>query len=395
MDTGAAGSAYFTGNAHDAYIASTPTTLGPLQLTAGRRRYPWSEVDDHWNLGLWQPRLRWDYLRQEQLGLTGFFADLEFDHGGDTSVRLIALATPFLIPELGNGTTEPVDGKFTTPNNRWQSTPSATAIYQGERTPLYYAVAPYKISDIVLNPGAAVRLSIEQRREGPYVGTAYAYKPMNQIQLGYDGNLSLYKQTGIDVPIKLNPYVYYHHLMGVDGGYRDRSFRAWSSILFESPDRPSIPDSVTYQSSREAFVLSGGIDKEFFGEGLDALRVGGSYLRVIAGNDQDRGPLAKSGVTNFENRYPFAGAFSVSASSPFPGFRGRTLSISSGLIYDHVTTAAILNVQLRSSPIGRLSLVIGADVLGNDAPITDTSTSNWTLKYRNNDRVYGGIHYVF
>src|SRR5690606_33789215 len=54
-----------------------PRQLAPgIDLTIGRQKRVWSELDQEFNLGVWQPQLRWDYLAPIQQGLTGVFFDI-------------------------------------------------------------------------------------------------------------------------------------------------------------------------------------------------------------------------------------------------------------------------------------------------------------------------------
>ena len=43
------------------------------QIIFGRRLHLWSEAEEEWNLGIFQPQFRWNPIRPSQQGLTGLF----------------------------------------------------------------------------------------------------------------------------------------------------------------------------------------------------------------------------------------------------------------------------------------------------------------------------------
>ena len=77
----------------DTYIASSPS-LGKQQATLGRRRFEWSNADQFWGLGMWQPRFLWDTFRPETDGLTGAFYTYESQQW-----KFLAFASPMTIPD--------------------------------------------------------------------------------------------------------------------------------------------------------------------------------------------------------------------------------------------------------------------------------------------------------
>src|SRR5690606_14688182 len=83
-----------------------------VQVTIGRQRRNWSQLDQRIGLGIWQPQLRWDFLNPIQQGLTGAFFDMDVE-----PLHVTLFASPVFLPDQGPHF-RLKNGRFESPN-RW------------------------------------------------------------------------------------------------------------------------------------------------------------------------------------------------------------------------------------------------------------------------------------
>ena len=159
---------------------------GRSQVEGGRKLEFWSQADDDWDLGLWQPQAKMDPLRLEDQGLTGVFYK---QRTGRT--EFLAFASPLFIPSMGPDVQE--KGGSLVSNSRWYRTPSSTFPLFDKRTPIVYSLDIPNYWKLVNNPGAGMRFRY-QEEEGFWSSVNYGYKPINSILLEYKKNLFLPEQ---------------------------------------------------------------------------------------------------------------------------------------------------------------------------------------------------------
>ncbi len=106
-----------------------PKRLAPgFSMAVGRQKRHWSRLDEEFNLGIWQPQLRWDYLNPTQEGLTGLFFDLKVSE----SWKVTFFTSPLNIPDQGPQF-KLREGQFES-SNRWFVQPqSRLQLFNGTR----------------------------------------------------------------------------------------------------------------------------------------------------------------------------------------------------------------------------------------------------------------------
>ena len=111
----------------------------PVRLTVGRKKRTWSKLDEEFHLGLWQPELRWDYLKPEQQGLLGVYLDFRFS----SQVHLVLFTSSLNLPDQGPQY-QLKNGQFYS-SNRWFQQPSGLfRLFNGtsyaSEVPLYFEI---------------------------------------------------------------------------------------------------------------------------------------------------------------------------------------------------------------------------------------------------------------
>ncbi len=350
-----------------------------LELEIGRAREEWSQSDRRFNLGIWEPLYRSDYVRPWTAGLSGLFVRWKGE-----GVSVTAFASPMFVPERGS----PIEasGGSLRSQSPWFVSPPSRVDVLGADTPVLYELAVPPLLDVVSHAGGAVHARVGGEA-GAWASASYGYKPVNRLLLAYEGYLDLSRMA---VVTTLHPRVVYHHLASVDAGWRSSRTQLAASFTAEAPERDRTPDDWNTQEIRAARIYSLMADQALAGDLREGLRVEAGALHVSGGNAQDRGPYA-SGGTVFETRYPFrhAALAGLRATLGRLAFGGRAL-------YDLPREISLVALDASWAAGNGWTLFAGADLLGSgESPDVAARSGNAVSTYRANDRVSAGVTYAF
>jgi len=389
----------------EAYVG-TSEDLGPVQFKVGRKLEHWNHLDEAWRLGIWQPRFRWDYIRPEIVGLTGIFLSIR-----QPAFKFVVMGSPGFIPE--RGVQVAVENGAVISRSPWFLPPPSEISILSRKTAVEYHLVLPDTMDIVNRSGINFLFKVGEEKKGPWLAAAYAYKPMNQLLLAYDGYLKLNRDGNKVASANVFPRLLFHHLTSVEAGWEESSFRASISALSERPVRDYTPEGWTTQEVKPALALSPSVDFAFQGAKEQPIHLGLSYLRVWGGTAPDRGiggSFVSEGGSVFESRYPFSQAVLVSLntslaalSSSLPNSWNR-VSLHTRLLQDIPNQGTVLSWDLRYRPRSNLEFTVGADILGTSSSEVNSNysignssgqTTNFIDRYRSNDRFHAGMSYVF
>lgn len=352
----------------------------------GRKKEDWSRLDETWKLGLFQPRFRWDYFDPEVVGLSGMFFTTKA-----SEFRFMAFATPLFIPEQG-APFDQQNGQFVSAHPFFSPPPRTMKVF-GETTPLRYDVQIPALEKIVLNPagGGLVSWGLDT---GPWIKAGYAYKPMNQLPIGYDGYL--YIPTN-EVQVKIEPRVTYHHIGSFEGGYHGENADAWLGVLGELPEEQNVPTNYTIQNFGPALAVSPNVGYRFSGDGPATHRMDFGAIQTFGGVRDDSGSLAAPGQQIVESRYQYRTAVMGQWRLPLYAAGRKALSLKSRAIYDFSVQGTLLSGELKYTANNRWAVALGADVIGSGRAKSNQGQggAEFFNLYRANDRVRGSIAYAF
>lgn len=355
-----------------------------VQVSVGRQKRAWSDFDQRMALGVWQPQLRWDYLNPIQQGLTGAFFDLDVE-----PLKLTLFASPVFLPDQGPQF-RLRDGRFESPN-RWFWQPQTKIRFGGESSNLFYELETPKIEEVVMNPSLGGMMQVDP--VGPlHVQMAYAYKPMNQFFLGIECSGCVDPVT-VDSTARIHPIVVNHHVLSLESSWIQQESRMLFSWTVDRPVEPSIPEDWWAGTELRPVSIPGVSYERDFSIFSKSLKIGLDYFREIrSGEPVGSGEL----VTNVESssdRYSFEDLLSVSGKLQlFSGLR-RSLTLTTKYAYSFEEKGSWLSSKISYLKDQR-EVYFGFDVLGSN---TDPLSSEAGLfsRYRTNDRVYGGLGFVF
>ncbi len=371
------------------YWGQKPKDQG-LQVTLGRKLENWSQGDQDWQLGLWQPKQTFDGLRPEQQGLTGVF--LNYQQG---LIEVLGYGSPIFIPTM-----EPEvknDNGTLTSDSRWYRTPSSTAILFNKQRKIVYSLNIPHLEELVNKPGAGLRLQVAGQKEGPWAAVGYAYKPINQLLVKYDKTLAA-SEEGEDTGVApLFPVVAYHSLVSADMGYKFSRSLIVLSYLADQPQavEQKADDPYIIQRPQEAKVYTVHADTQLDLPVLSnplGLMVG--YLRVDGGDIADSDAQGTYQVPVFTQRFLFSNAAMIQAEIQ-SSVKSKKLISRFKYLREFDQRGMIGSAEFTFYPLRAMGLTVGADVLGVDDTNTSNQDTSFLNEFRANDRMYAGISYVF
>lgn len=360
------------------------------QMSAGRKLEYWSKADDDWNLGLWQPEAVFDSLRPVDQGLTGFI----FRHQVSQFEHLL-FVSPLFVPTMGPEVKE--EGGSLVANSRWHRKPADSFILRGKKRQIVYSLNVPNYWDLVQKPGAGYRLSFGKDRKGAWASANLGYKPMNSLLLKYDKKLAS-TEEGEDTGLApLYPVVGYHALWGADAGYRFENSEVSVSYLADRPQdvnrsveddfiiQRAAPAQVSAIQARHSTGIIGFSEPVVFSLG---------YLNVESATLEDFDANGISQGAVFSQRFNFTRAAVAAAEFSTRIFK-KPLSSRFSYMREFAQKGMIASGEFQLQPAQNWLVTLGADVLGVDDSSEANKDDRFLNQFRANDRVYGGMTYVF
>jgi hypothetical protein len=370
-----------------------PRRLAPgFSLTIGRQKRTWSKLDEQFSLGVWQPQLRWDYLRPVQQGLTGVF----FDWTLSAQMRLTFFTSPMSLPDQGPQYRLD-DGQFVS-ENRWFSPPqSRVQLFEGSTgdAPLYFEIENPSEEDLVMHSSFGMGLRYDLSAT-VWSQLNYAYKPRNQIHLGLECSncLLLPGSTPAEVTVLIHPKIVNHHVATWELGFDRIEDRGWISVTGDFPQGSGMPAEYA-EASLDSNVFVGGSYQVFVREWFRVPAwIDYSYLRSFTVRRPLTGGVIDSDeVRSSLDRYAFREVASVGFKFLLSQRRGRRLHLDARYLYSVPEQGGWISSQL-DYRVGAMGFSFGFDFVGAQVD-SDSSRAGLLSQYRANDRVSAGMTYVF
>lgn len=364
-------------------LGNEPRVNSPL-LTFGRKKDRWSLLDSYWELGLWQPQYRWDFLRPEEQGLVGAFFELP-----KQAIRLVLFASPLFVPESGPSY-RIRNGKLVS-NNPWFFEPTESILINNTTAAdVRYTPNIPPIEEIVRKGSFGGTVEVGARSAGLWARGSYIYKPRNQLALPFTGVLKL-DSSGSYVDVQIYPKVPFHHLAAFDFGFKGEKFSVWMSSLYDKPLGEEYPD-LNYQVLYPTFFASPGIEFSDTNSGGTTYGLMVSYLSKTGEEPQEFGPAVNPQTPTFGLPYNFTNAGRAAVRLSFPVKGQLRSSWSLAYTYNFDDEATWIKFVSDWMLTEKYRAAFEADLIGSTAPRTD---NHFLSRYRGNDRVIGSVSMVF
>jgi hypothetical protein len=377
----------------EAYVQ--PRKIAPwFSLTIGRKKRTWSKADEEFNLGLWQPQLRWDYLAPVQQGLTGVFFDWQLG----PALSLMFFTSPLAFPDQGpqyrlnNGSFES--------SNRWFEQPHSRLQFQGNTAvskdaPLYFEIQKPTEEEIIMHSsfGFGVRYGASSQL---WTNLNYAYKPRNQIHLGIECSncAKIGSPQALEVTAVIHPKIVKHHVLTWEMGFDRTDDHGWVSITGDVPNKSGFPDAYQEAPLDPMMVFGAGYSHYVLDWIGKPSWLGYSYMRVFELNSSKKSGLFDDDqVKSSLDRYPFKDLASVDLRIQLSQKKSNIWSLRNRYSYSIPERGGWLSTSIELTQ-GSLSWTLGADILGAEVDSNSDGAGLFST-YRANDRFFGGVSYVF
>lgn len=358
----------FTPEATNLYVASSPVLMPRHQITLGRRQMDLSEIDNRWNLGIWNPRFIWDPLRPERVGLLGLFYTYQ-----SRGISLTVYGSPVSIPERGFPIKNS-DGSLSAGRGQFVSPPKYVDLGSGVTATTNYNIIYPSMSEALLRPAGMVNLRVGEDTGG-WGRLAYGYMPVHQANTAVDGTLNA---STLVFNANVIPLFGQKHVLTGEAGYHlDDQASAWFSVTREVPVQRALPATWVVTQYQPASIFGAGGS---YGDGRLA-RVSAAYLYVR----EEQAPASGGATLATSGRFLARRALQLSAQ--FFEFSPWNLGVNGTVDIENTNGVLSLDVGYRTRSGWRL----GA---GTDFILSSTGRG-WYGQWEGDDRFRGSVSYVF
>lgn len=350
-------------------------------FVVGRRKENWSQLDDIWTMGLYQPLFRWNPIVPESQGLSGIFLQFQKE---DVKLPwgIVLFGSPLFIPHQEAGF-EVENGKFVASNPYFGQRPVQAEI-SGQTDEIKYRIEKPPMEKVVSNQSFAGKIYLGNPHSGFLLQSGFAHKPANELSLGIDA----YASANNTIEVNVLPTIAYHTLASADLQYSWKHVVIGVSGVKEDRESPEFESQWTYADYDKSTLVSP--YAKFRYRGWEILT---SYLDVAGGEKHPQGNLSSEGKDFLSNRYAFGNSYLLKVSMAQRLVRQQILKVAAsyqqGASNEYGLVTANMAYQFDPSWSFSLSgqLIRVAD---NDAGEKTAYSS-----FVNNDSATVGVQYVF
>jgi len=350
-------------------------------FSVGRKKIKWSQIDESFGLGIYQPLFKWNSLQSESQGLTGLFMHVE-ETRGSIPWGLTLFGSPLYIPNQGAGY-EIKDGKFEN-TNPYFSAPPQNAEVNGQKTQFQYILQKPEMSDVIYQQSFAGQVFLGDRKRGAFAQGAFAQKPMNELTLGFQGVLV----PGRKIETLILPKVMNHNVMSAETRYSFSNISVGIAGVSETLQNPKFESQWTYAKYSAASLISPFVDIQFRGAEINL-----AILSVQGGETSFDGPQAKEAEKVLIPHFPFRNAAVAQVKYQYRVKRNENIGFSTRYLrgekgeFDLWTGTVAYQWQERWAVQLTSQMVAVQPVSFNDKTLYHS--------YAENDLVAVGVSYVF
>jgi hypothetical protein len=348
-------------------------------LNVGRKKMNWSELDERFHLGMYQPLFQWNPLMPEEQGLTGIFLNLQADESA-IPWGVTLLGSPLYIPNQG-ASYELKDGKFQNTNPYFSPQFKYLRI-NGGLSPINYEVQKPETQDIVFRQSFAGKVYLGNERKGFFSQLSFANKPTNDLSLGFQG----YGLSDNTATVEIQPQVARHNLFSGDIHFTGSFYQFGVSAVREAIQAAVFKEEWTYVRYSDSILLSPFVAFRAFNTELQlsALSVQGAEATAI-------GPEANQAEKFLPQRYPFRNAGLAQLKYSFRMKRSQKLQLSTRYLRGEKGEFDLWTSEAAYQWSDRWTAQLASQMIAID----QTSGKTVFDSYVNNDLVSVGVKYVF
>jgi hypothetical protein len=352
---------------------------GPTyQIDIGRKILNWNENEKYWSLGYLNANQGFTLLSTEEEGVTGAIfskqiGPFEFD----------VLLSYLFIPQI-NPSIDFKNGEVQSKSD-WVRLPPKKTVVSGLEVPIYYKIADYKVSDIILQKSLGGNIRYNWDKGG---ASAFAiYKPENTVR----ANASAYYDNLVTnkVIVEADPAVNHHAYYGFQIFQAFGDIKTRGGISYVDPnanlgkDVPLFNTSARKTFTSEFFTINPRYDKEayaHFSSNIDrkSYILSLNYIHLLTKNTRASDDFFSDAV---KWKRALGGSITYILNDSF-----RVLF---DLKYDFARFDNIVKSEVSYNYKNQVHISLGLEVL--KAPQND---SYWSY-YRANDILYSSVGFSF
>lgn len=350
-------------------------------FSVGRKKIRWSQLDETFGLGLYQPLFKWNPLQTESQGLTGVFLHIEETMGG-VPWGLTLFGSPLFIPNQGAGY-ELRDGQFEQ-SNPYFNPPPQQAEVNGQKVQFQYELEKPEVNDVIYQQSFAGQVFVGERKKGVHALAAFAQKPMNELILGFQGVLIPNQK----IETQVLPKVATHNIVSGEVRYTFSNISLGLAGAGETTQAPKFDSQWTYSKYSPASLVSPFVDIKLFGVDINL-----ATLSVDGGEAQLVGPQASEAEKVKIEQFPFRNAAQAQIKYQYRIKRHENLGLSTRYLrgsageFDLWSSTVAYQWQERWA----------AQLTSQLVAVQSATPSEKTVfhSYADNDLVAFGVSYVF
>jgi hypothetical protein len=394
------GGAFATSIENYSYVEVPEAFLNYLQpdktfeITVGRRKYPWSGLDHDWQLGIWQPLNRFNYLDPTEQGLAGLFGNW---HVAGTDVTLFG--SPLYFPEQG-APYQLHNGELTSQNPWFSKPPNSVSFFPSSPiSRIQFDLETPSVSSVINQPSIGVLIRTENSEQpGIYAQAAFMRKPRNQLALPFETILRILDSDSYG-EVRVYPRIEFHRLASLDFGYHGLTWSSGFSALYDGPEHSPAPTNLdgvstnmTYQTLKPGTFLSPYLQVQLFASRAWSPVLRLTTLHLVGGQVETQGKQISAGGA-FGSRSLYQRAIGFSEESLIMKNTSWSLSQSLRLIQETAEQGTILMARLNVAYTTEWLFTLSATLLGSARPEEDTN--EFIARFRGNDSIGASLQYVF
>ena len=355
------------------------------KISIGRRIWTWSELDEDFQLGLFQPRSLLDPLSSRTQGLTGLFVQHRLT---DTLIpaEVGAFASVLHLPDQ-QAPFEIKEGRIESQNPWVPRLPSKASVNGRSSVDLKYQVIMPDVSEVVMQPGFAAYMKLSKSSEmlGEW-RLSWASKASHQLAVGVSAVGS--SRNSIDIPVR--PQVYRHQIVALDGAKDLGEFvRLSTSVVREKPEEIPFHSQWTYSQYGESWLLAPALTLR-----NSWIQVKWSHLFIQESEPQVKGPLAQEMGDFLLPRYGQVPGHRLELATRYSWKKAQSLLWRTELRVDGPASYEFWNHEVMYQWDNRWSAFLAGRWVWIDSNRFTSKTKTYST-YENHDDVQVGVSYVF
>lgn len=356
--------------------------LAPVSLSLGRKHIRFSQLDQDWGIGEFEPLDAWDRLRPSPQGLTGVF--LEFQ---TQKVQWVVFGSFLALPEI-NPSLVIENNQFVLTHPQSIANAPQTYTLLDRPKPLGYQLSLPALSKILLRPSGAFKASVDLGNVQTQV--AYGYLPMNYYPVALQGTLAIPLDS---IVVNLRPRLFYHHLIATELQWRASNATSFGvSALGKLPVADELGSNETSSVLSNSLTLSPHVKHQW-----NSWRLLAGTIWTWGGLEADQGPFAPKDRSIFSSRMLFRGAGQIKLAWNNPMISGswKLVKMDARYVYEWTVQGHWVALDAYWNLSKAVTLLAGGDVLHASRDFAANRGAEFLADVRALDRLRIGVSYVF